>query len=62
MTLSSSRSIGFAPGSIPLSEILVYCDLVGISEQDDRLEFVEIIQAMDRVVLDYHAKKTERGK
>ena len=62
MTLSSSRPIGFAPGSIPLSEILAYCDLVGISGQDDRLEFVEIIQSMDRVVLDYHAKKAERRK
>jgi len=44
--------------AIPLSEIMACCDLFGITDIDDRVEFVTIIQAMDSAFLDFYSRKT----
>lgn len=50
--LVASRPVGMAPGAIPLSEMMVFCDLAGIDDSDDRIDFIRIMQAMDAELLD----------
>lgn len=50
--LSGSRPIGMAAGSIPLSEIVAYCTLYGISDPNDIDDLVYVIGEMDSEWLD----------
>lgn len=46
---------GFGPGSIPLTEMLAYADLMELS-REDRREFVQILRTMDRAYLEQVSK------
>jgi hypothetical protein len=56
--LSGSRNwaAGF-PASIPLSEILSYFYAFGIYDEDERYEYVIIIQRLDAKYLEYFRRK-----
>ena len=56
--LSSSRRVGFGPGRIPLSEIIIYCDLYLIYDIEERLFIAEVIQELDAY---YVMKITEKS-
>lgn len=46
--LGNSRNWTMAgPSHIPLTEIKAYCDFYGITDIDERFEFVKIIQRLD---------------
>ncbi len=47
--LNLSRTMN---GTIPVSEIAAYLDLTGITDIDERLEWLHLIGAMDRAYLD----------
>lgn len=48
-TLSGSRQMGYAgPQTIPISEMLSYLDYRGISDPDEREEFLYLAQSLDR--------------
>lgn len=51
---------GVAP--IPLSEMLVYCDLYGFVEQEERRDFVYYIRCMDAVFISKKNAKPEKLK
>ena len=55
--LTGSRDAGFSLGCIPLSEIEAFCRLARIEDVEERMEFVHIIQAMDREFVEFHRKK-----
>lgn len=55
--LTTSREVGFSIGNIPLSEIEAFCRLAGIEDVEERMEFVSVIQAMDREFVEFHRKK-----
>lgn len=52
--LSPSRPSGFAPGAIPVSEILAYGQALGF---DDLQELLDRVRACDRVFLDWLAQR-----
>lgn len=57
-TLHPSRqNTGFGPGAIPLSEILVYAELMEVPAGESRHELVETIRAMDMAYLAWVSKK-----
>lgn len=57
-TLHPSRpNTGFGPGSIPLSEVLVYAELMEIPAGEARQELVETIRAMDAAYLAWVSKQ-----
>jgi hypothetical protein len=50
MFLTSSRQFGMAsPQPILISEIVAYCELMGINDPDEREEFLHHVQKMDLV-------------
>lgn len=51
ITLSACRPTGFSVGAIPFTDLLAYCDLVGIYSFDEKEEFIKIIQGLDYVFL-----------
>ena len=44
-------------GSIPISEIFAYCQLVGIASKDQRVKYLNLVQDLDQIWLDYKAKQ-----
>ncbi len=55
--LHGSRAhTGFGPGAIPLSEMVVYADLMEL-HGDARLDLIQVIRAMDRVYIEQVSKK-----
>lgn len=55
--LHASRvQTGFGPGSIPLTEMLAYAEVKGMSSES-RQDFIEVMRAMDRVYLEQVSKK-----
>lgn len=51
-TLHLSRSsTGFGPGAIPLSEIVIYADLIQLPSGEEREELVQMMRAMDGAYL-----------
>ena len=59
--LSSSRRMGFGPGYIPLSEIVVYCDLILIDDPDTRFLYAQIIQELDAFYLQVTEKQGDKN-
>jgi hypothetical protein len=47
--LSRRRPSGMGPGRIPTTEMLAWCDLVGIIDRELRVEFCEMIDVLDSV-------------
>ena len=60
--LSSDRPIGAfgGVGCIPLSSIQAYCEMFGISDEDERQTFLSIIRAMDDEYLKIQAEKAQK--
>jgi hypothetical protein len=55
--LSRSRPSGFnSAAAIPVSEVLAYCQLMGIVNQRLRSKYLSLVQDMDRICLDHWAE------
>jgi hypothetical protein len=52
----SRPNTGFGPGAIPLSEMLVYAELMQMPIGEDREQFVQTIRAMDGAYLTWVRK------
>lgn len=48
-------------GGIPITEIIAYLDVYNIWNRDERIEFVEIIKAMDRAFLEHQKEEIKHG-
>ena len=60
-TLSASRPVGMGGvGSIPISEMMAYFELVEIRDPDERLTYVTMTQALDSVYLKHVHKTPDR--
>lgn len=59
-SLSGSRRIGLSAGPIPVSEVLSYCELVGIADLDERELLLTVVQTLD--ILYFNRKKEKKGK
>ena len=60
-TLSSSRTLhqgGIGP--IPLSEMVAYMDATYLIDVDDRLRFITMMQALDKVYVKHINEKAKR--
>lgn len=52
LTISASRQMGFnGPQPISLSEVLAFLHYRGIEDQEEREEFVTLVQALDQVYM-----------
>jgi hypothetical protein len=60
--LQLSRDVGFGIGAIRVSEVLAYCELLGIRDLEVRESLLRQIQAMDGVFLKHCADKAEESK
>ena len=60
--LQWSRDVGFGIGAIPVSEVLAYCALMGISDLDQRERLLRAIQRLDEVFLKHHAEEQKKKK
>lgn len=56
--LSKSRQPGLAPGPIPVSEVLAYCQLIGLDDAEEALRLLDLVQACDSVFL-AHVRKQD---
>lgn len=61
VALSPSRPAGLGVGAIPMSEILAYCELIGVTGTEERALFASIIQRMDAAFLEWLSKKRGVG-
>ncbi len=60
--LSPSRSTGFNnEGSIPVSEILAYCELIGERNEESRRRMLRLVRAMDLAYLEAKGKHGGSG-
>lgn len=57
--LSTSRQQGFSVGYIPMSEIEAYMRIMRIDDDEEREEFLFLIQAMDAEYVEWASKKTK---
>lgn len=55
--LHMTRPSGFGPCAVPMESIRVWLDLHEIHDLDDRVEFLELIQAMDAAWLAWANEK-----
>lgn len=60
--LSTSRQSGMGMGYIPLSEIRGYLDEYRIIEWEDRLEWIQWIQTIDRNFVSIHSESKNDSK
>jgi len=61
--LNNSRQLAFGDiGAIPLSEIKAYFDLVGITELNEKEEYLYFIQLLDIKYLEWHRKRPKATK
>ena len=60
----SSRQMGAMGGEgyIPVSEISAYCDLMQITDVNDRADLLRFIRSLDAAYLDEREKQRERDK
>ena len=58
--LTSSRQIGMDIAAIPVSEITAYLDFIGLTDDDDRMDYLKIIQGIDAEYLEHHAETRKR--
>lgn len=49
-------------GPIPLSEIVAYLDMFGVTDIDDREYWIRMIRVLDRVYIDFMNKKVKRER
>jgi len=50
--LSPSRNMGFeSAGAIPVGEILAYCELIGLKNDDDRRLMLRFVRVLDNAYL-----------
>lgn len=56
--LSPSRQFGMQAGPIPCSEVLAYCDLMGLPPGEERVRLLRYINALDGVYLELQVKKS----
>ena len=63
-TLSQSRPSGGMGGrsAIPISEILAFCQLVGIASKEERLKYLSLIQELDQICLEHWAEESAKTK
>lgn len=59
-SLCWSRPVGWGMGAIPVSEVLAYCALLGISDLDQRERILGAIQRLDAEFLKHHAEKSKK--
>ena len=55
--LSASRPSGGMGGAsaIPISEVLAFCELLGIANLRERAKYLRIVRELDRICLDHWA-------
>lgn len=53
LTLNAARQVGMEVNSITLSDILAYCELIGIDDPDEREELLTVVQRLDDAYLKY---------
>lgn len=56
LDLTSTRSVGFAPGPLSVIAILEYCAIMDI-DGETREDFLWIVQRLDAKYLDWSGKK-----
>jgi hypothetical protein len=62
-TLAAARSAGLSgPEAIPVSEILAYVNLLGISSQEERMKYMRLIQQLDLAYLAHMREKAEQNR
>jgi len=63
-TLSQARpSAGMGGRSaIPVSEVLAFCQLVGIASREERLKYLSLIQELDQICLEHWADEAAKTK
>lgn len=49
------------PGPIPISEVLAYCGLMGMTEPEERAHLLRVLQRIDRDFLEGLKKRTASG-
>jgi len=52
---------GFGELPITVSDMLAYCRMFGIDDQDDREEFLTIILSMDAELLKYRGERAKKA-
>lgn len=55
--LTGSRQSGMGVGAVPVSEILIYGEKLGVGDLE---EFLEVMQALDNAYLDEYNQKQQR--
>lgn len=55
--LNASRPVGFGAASVPISEILAYCELYGINDINERSDLVYIMAEMNSEFIEHFSKK-----
>lgn len=59
-TISQGRMHSeIGPQAIQISEVLAYCDMMGIDRVDDRSVLLQLIQAMDSAYIDKSLSKSK---
>jgi ribulose bisphosphate carboxylase small subunit len=53
LTLNAGRQVGMEVNAIALSDVLAYCELVGIDDPDERAELLTVVQRLDDAYLKY---------
>lgn len=61
--LSPSRPFGGmgGRGAIAISEVLAFCELVGIAIREERLKYLLLIQELDQVYLEHAAAEAKKS-
>lgn len=61
--LSASRSYSDGgPQPIRISEILAYCQLMGVSQLEARQDTLQMVQALDGVWMTHQVEKISKGR
>lgn len=62
MALNRSRQSGGmgAASPISVSEILAYCQLVGIANQRERVKYLNLVQDLDQICLTHWAEEQKK--
>ena len=61
LDLRNSRQSGFGIGHIPVTEVVAYMDLIDV-EQDERLHFLRMVNALDRRFVELANEKAEKDR
>ena len=60
--LSSARPSGGmgVAAAIPVSEVLAFCELVGIAIREERVKYLDLVQELDQICLEHWAKEASK--